>query len=182
MRPIASMLAILLLTATVFAAEHPTTTIAPRDRLMMTDTIRAATARAVWALYDRVAAQPLTPNLNVGAYLKHMELVEEFTRLLRQADQLGGPRWIDEYTCQVQLEISAMRMAHVLRQFAAAYPNRSHITVQQIDRGVRAWAQTSFAATGSSTSPTALVRIKPGAGMPGIASAMSIAAGHVRRQ
>jgi hypothetical protein len=163
MRSIASILVILLMAATGFA-QRPTTTISPRDRLMMTDTIRAATARAICALYDRVAAQPLTPNLNVGAYLKHVDLVDEFTKLLRQADQLGGPRWIDEYTCQVQLEISAMRVAYVLRQFAAAYPNRSHITVQQIDRGVRGWSQASFSATGTSTSPIALVRIKPGAG------------------
>lgn len=142
-------------------AEEAPAPVVQRDRAGVADTVQAATSRAVSGLYEQVGQMPLTPRLTVAAVLKDLELEEEFTRVLARADQLGAPRWIDEHTCQVQLQIPVSRVTYGLRQLAAAYPKSFPVTPVQIELAARNWPRQVFIATGTSASTQALVELRP---------------------
>jgi hypothetical protein len=151
----------LLFALPLLAADRPPQQVVQRDRLAAADTARAATSAAVSGLYDQIGELPLTATLTVAQFLKDLQVQDEFTRTLQRADQIGAPRWVDEYTCQVQLEIPALRVSYALRQLAAAYPRASPLTPAQIERAASRWPCQTFAATGSSASSVALPEFRP---------------------
>lgn len=142
-------------------AEEAPPAVVQRDRAGVADTVHAATSRAVAGLYDQIGQMPLTPRLTVAAVLKDLELEEEFLKVLERADQLGAPRWLDEHTCQVQLQVPVSRITYGLRQLAAAYPKRFPVTPVQIELAARNWPRQVFIATGTSASTQALVELRP---------------------
>ena len=153
------LLSLLLCLATpIFGANTTRNYVSQGDR---SDTVRAATSNAVRNLYDEVGRQQLKPNLSVRAYLRSMEMENEFIRTLQGAEQIGEPRWQNS-TCQVQLEIPASRVSYTLRQFADANQRHSSITSQEIERATRNWPQTVFGATGSATGSGVDIRPRPG--------------------
>jgi len=130
------------------------------------DTVRAATERAVMDLYAQVSGLPLEGGLTVGELLERLGAREQFMRgMLEVANQIGGPRWIDQHTCQVHLEISASRIASDLKRLVAAAP-RGPVTTAQIDRSAERWLRRTFAAIGSSALPTSLTELKPADAAP----------------
>src|SRR5205809_2616479 len=80
-------------------AEEPRTEGAAR----VTDQVAAATANAVDKIRADVEDEWLAPNLTVADFLDRTGSVDELTSTLRRAEQIGGPRWLDDQTCQVKL-------------------------------------------------------------------------------
>src|SRR5438552_9428351 len=76
----------------------------------------AATKDAVSNLLDEVARVPLTARLTVGDFLRQTRSTEEMVRVLQRAQQMGGARWIDDHTCQVELQISGPVVAQQLKR------------------------------------------------------------------
>src|SRR5689334_6563325 len=68
--------------------------------------VLAATKDAVDNLLDEVSRVPLTSRLSVGEFLRQTRSTEEMVKVLQRAQQMGGARWLDDHTCQVELEIS----------------------------------------------------------------------------
>lgn len=135
---------------------------APVNRTAAAETVRAATARAVEELYLQVIELPLGADYTVRHFVHDLDVKEELLKTLRRADQIGGPRWVDAHTCQVRLEISTTRVATTLRQMAAAYPRRTAVSAQQIERIADTWPTRTLTATGSSAGAEALVGFRPG--------------------
>src|SRR5678810_191648 len=73
-------------------------TLEPPDRA---DQISAATTNAVDKLYADIAQERLTPQLSVGQFLDLKSGRDRLVQSLRRADQIGGPRWLDQQTCQI---------------------------------------------------------------------------------
>lgn len=128
------------------------------------DTIRAAQANAVQNLYAEIARLQLGGPWTVGNYLTAIEGQDEFTKFLESANQVGGPRWMNE-TCQVQLGISTVRVKTALTGLANARGEKSPLFAEQIIRAAQRWPA-GVDATGSSVLPAALVKIKPWRGDP----------------
>jgi hypothetical protein len=156
------ILLLMLAGGSLWAADNRPRARAPSEEAA-SDTVRAATANAVKKLYDEVAHLPLTADLSVGKYLKQIEGEAEFTKSLQRADQIGGPRWVNN-TCQVELEIPAIRVSYALRQLAAAHPRSSSLTPAQIERAAERWPQRAIGATGSSAAAGGLSEIRPRVG------------------
>ena len=157
-------LILVLLRAKAQAAEAPPTRkAAQQNAAMVADTVSAATNKAVSNLYDAIAPLPLSAAQTVGQYLKANNLEDDFLVALRHADQIGGPRWIDEYTAQVRLEIPVARVTYALKQYAASRP-RTSPTPDQIERISKEWPRQVIGATGSSTSSERLANLRPPSG------------------
>ena len=149
----------------VLAVGQPQTQIITRDRAAAEETVSAARARAVAALYGEVSKLPLDDQVTVGSFLKDLGLKDRFIReTLQRADQIGSPRWIDEYTCQVHLEIPVSRLSYDLRRMAGSYPRTSPVSVTQIERAAADWPRRAYGAKGSCASPQKLVEIRPAIG------------------
>src|SRR5688572_6473362 len=88
-------------------------------------TIDAATRDAVEALVDEIARARLSGRVTAGQLLRDTASFDELRKTLQQAEQVGGPRWVDDRTCQVQLQVSGMRVAATLRRVAGANPDLS---------------------------------------------------------
>jgi hypothetical protein len=127
---------------------------------VMADTVQAATNKAVANLYEQIAPLPLSAAETVGQYVKANNLQDEFREVLRHADQIGGPRWLDDYTAQVRLEIPVARVTYALKQFAAAHPRNSP-SPDQIERISKGWPQQVISATGSGTASQRLPNLRP---------------------
>src|SRR5688572_18157640 len=157
-------LILVLLRARAQAAEAPPTRKpAQQNAAMVADTVHAATNKAVSNLYDAIAPLPLSAAQTVGQYLKANNKEDELRDALRRADQIGGPRWLDDYTAQVRLEIPVARVTYVLKQFAASHP-RTSPSPDQIERVSKDWPRQVIGATGSSTSSQRLANLRPPSG------------------
>lgn len=135
------------------------------DRGAAAETLRAASRRAVESLYDHISAESITSTVTVGSFIKDLDVKHEFMKTLYRADQIGGPRWLDQSTVQVQLEIPTERVVYALKQLKAAYPKQSPVTIDQIEHAAQDWPRV-FSATGTSAAAKALVEIRPAASGP----------------
>lgn len=166
MRWISLLLSLPLLAPPAWGAQktEPPPQVIHRDRVAAGETVRAATGRAVADLYAQIATLPIHGRLTIGQFLKEMEEAEDFQReVLARADQLGEPRWLNEYTAQVHLEISSLRVRDELMRIAAASPKGSPASPAQVAAAAARWPRV-FSATGASAASTALVEIKPALG------------------
>lgn len=123
--------------------------------------VSAAIDRAVRQLYDQIARTPIDSHISTGEFLQRTRGQDELLDTLRRAQQIGGPRWIDDHTCQVQLEISGARVARTLSQIAASQPQRSPIAPDVLELRLADWRSRTFSTTGSSTSAARVEQIVP---------------------
>ena len=112
--------------------------------------VDAATQNALSGMMADVARQPITPKLAVRDLLNSTNGADALMDTLKQADQIGGPRWIDEQTCQVQLEIAGQKVADRLVKISTAAGERSPVKAQTVRSAVRNWGRRTFTAVGSS--------------------------------
>ena len=124
--------------------------------------VRAATADAVGNLLDEVSRAPLTRNLTVDDFLRRTNSRDEMIKVLQRAQQIGGARWIDDHTCQIELQISGPIVAAALKRIGAANPRHSPLALGELERAVKQWDERSFSATGAATSklPAAVVHVR----------------------
>jgi hypothetical protein len=113
--------------------------------------VAAATSVAITRLRDQIEQMPLTSHLTVEEFLRRTGGADELSRALARAELVGGPRWIDADTCQVQLEMSGPRVARVLNQIAAAHPKNSPLSPGELSRATEDWDRKTYSGTGTST-------------------------------
>lgn len=123
--------------------------------------VDAAQANAVDALREEIGRLPLADNLTVQDFLDQTSSSDELDKTLQRAQQVGGPRWLDEQTCQVRLEISGTRVANALSRIATTHQKNSPISPDQLQFAMRDWNNRTFAATGSSTGAAAVEDAAP---------------------
>jgi hypothetical protein len=123
--------------------------------------VAAATSSAVQGLYDEIARQQIVRTLSVEGFLDQTGGREELMKTLQRAEQIGGPRWIDEQTCQVHLEIDGPIVIRALTQIAAANPGQSPVAGEEIQQRLKDWEERTFSSTGTSTGATRAEQLRP---------------------
>jgi hypothetical protein len=118
------------------------------------DQVTAATARAVERLRLQIAAEPVGRGITVGDVLDATKSNDTFVKTLQRSQMIGGPRWLDDQTCQVRLEISGTRAANALVQIVAVNPKKSPIDAQLLQSRLKSWDTRTFCATSTSTGAT----------------------------
>jgi hypothetical protein len=123
--------------------------------------VLAATAGALLRLEDDINHEKLGPRLTVEQFLQRTGQTSALIDLLRRADQIGGPRWIDDQTCQVKLSIPGQRVEKMLEQIAADLGPKSPLPAAAIRIKLRDWSGRTFLATGTSTSAANVASLRP---------------------
>ena len=113
--------------------------------------IAAAQDEAVVHLREQIERTSLTSRLTVGEFLRRTGATDDLTHALARAEIRGGPRWVDADTCQIQLDISGQRVAHILQQIAATHTKESPLTGTEVARETENWQWRTFSGTGTST-------------------------------
>lgn len=125
------------------------------------DQVDAAQANAIGALREEIGRMSLGNGLTVQDFLDQTGSADELDKTLQKSEQVGGPRWLDEQTCQVRLEISGIRVANALSRIATIRQNDSPISPEQMQFALRDWNRLTFAATGSSTGAAVVENAPP---------------------
>jgi hypothetical protein len=123
--------------------------------------VSAAAADAANRLRADIETTSLSPDLNVGEFLKRTNTCDQFTDMLRHADQIGGPRWMDNETCQVKLAVSADRVRETLAKFADDNSRTSPLPADAIVAKLHVWGDQTFTATGASISAQRAEKLRP---------------------
>jgi hypothetical protein len=107
---------------------------------------------------------PLGRDMTVGRYLKKVVTGREILpATLERAEMVGGPRWIDDQTVQVRLEINGQRVKEALIQISALQQFKSPYTPAFIAEAARAWENQVFTANGTSGGAAVVERVRPAA-------------------
>jgi hypothetical protein len=130
--------------------------------------VQAATKDAIANLYDEVTRVQITRRLSVGEFVQRTRSADDLNRALQRAQQIGGPRWVDDKTCQIEVQISGVAVGQALRRVAAANPKDSPISANELSRIIKDWDDRSFSATGIATSRVPVARAKPRAPRMGL--------------
>jgi hypothetical protein len=133
----------------------------PASDVARRDQVDAAQANAVQALHEEIGRMPLAQGLTVQDFLDQTCSSDELDKTLHRAQLVGGPRWLDEQTCQVRLEISGAHVANTLSRIATIKAKKSPISSDQLQFILRDWNNRTFAATGSSTGSAAVEDAAP---------------------
>ncbi len=123
--------------------------------------VHVATASALEKLRDDVGAARVAGDMTVHEFVRRTDSAAELDAALRDARQIGGPRWTDEQTCQIQLEIPGDAVARALSNIAAARPDRSPLRPEELARELKGWRNRSFSATGTSLAANRVDVLKP---------------------
>jgi hypothetical protein len=113
------------------------------------DQVAAANSRALDALRAQVTAEPIAQGITVQNLLDRTGSAKTFMKTLARAQQLGGPRWVDQ-TCQVRLEIAGPRVARALVEIATLARLESPVAPEVLAARLRDWDGRTFSATGTS--------------------------------
>lgn len=127
--------------------------------------VSAATRDAVSNLMDEVSRAFVTRNTTVADILRKAGGYEELSKALQAAQLLGGPRWVDDHTCQVELQISGPRVGQALMRIVSSNPKESPVSPGELSRALKNWEDRVFSATGSATSAAPVARAKPRMGL-----------------
>jgi hypothetical protein len=114
--------------------------------------IAAADDSAVNSLMDQLDTQPLGQNLTVKEFIDRTGGAEELRAALARLEPVGGPRWLDDKTCQVRLEVTGTEIVADLANIAVKHADRSPIPANVIPQAASTIAWRWFTATGTSTS------------------------------
>ncbi len=123
--------------------------------------ILAATADATRALQQEVSQTSIAPDLTVDALLEKTRGHDALLKALERAEQIGGPRWVDEQTCQIQLEIAGAKVVDALLAIVAANPDASPLPQPLIEQRLEEWKTRAFTATGVSTAASRVCEVRP---------------------
>jgi hypothetical protein len=140
-----------------------------QDKLVRAQ-VNAATSNAIKDLRGDILTTRISYNLTVEQFIEKTDSAESLDQTIQRAQQIGGPRWIDDQTCQVKLEISGARVAYTLISIASAHPKLSPIPAAALEQQLSDWKDRTFSATGTSISAAKLQILRPSDAGPAWAS------------
>ena len=123
--------------------------------------VSAATAEAVANLRDQIEREPIGRDLTVGDVIRRSKGGDELTHALQGAELVGGPRWVDNDTCQVQLEISGTRAARLIQHIVTTSHERPPLSGEELARLTTDWQRRTFTGSGSSTAFNRAAAVRP---------------------
>jgi hypothetical protein len=127
--------------------------------------IEAARADALAALRQDVLEARLGRDLTVAQFADRAGGRDRVLAVVRDAEQIGGTRWLDEHTCEVRLDLAGGKVSRTLAQLATDNPaGAGNLARPELDRGLKRLDAQQFSASGVST--TSLESIRPPAGQP----------------
>ena len=126
--------------------------------------VAAAMADAIDGLHREVLGTSVAPGLTVKDLVDHIGGAQELSKTLRTARLVGGTRWLDDQTAQVQLVVGGADVAKTLTALVGQNPGKSPVPPDQLERQLAGWSDRTFSALGTSTSASDIERLRPPAG------------------
>lgn len=149
MRPVAMAILICLVCLRAVAQQQP----GPQ--------ISAAAADAMESLQRHVLNANVSPTMTLRDLLDRVGGREELIKSLHAAQQIGGPRWLDDQTVQVRLLLDGGQVARTVMDIVHKNAKNSPIAPDTLEHQLAGWRNRTFSATGVSTGSGDLARLQP---------------------
>jgi len=130
--------------------------------------VQAARLSALQRLSDDIADEMVVPGVSVSQVVDRMNGQDLFTAAVSAARQVGGPRWVDDSTCQVRMDLPADRVVDVLETLQQSNPNRSPVSFDDLVFKRKVWRQKVFSATGTSITFDRAMALNPPSSWRGV--------------
>jgi hypothetical protein len=128
----------------------PTTS--PTAQVMSIDpnaaALRVAVDDAANKLFQTICDERLSGQTRIGDLLTAIDGTESLRQLLTRAEQIGGPRFLSPEHVQVRLDIDGRRVAMVVLDAVRAAPERSMMSVSDLESRLNLWSARRFTAVG----------------------------------
>lgn len=125
------------------------------------DRVQAAYDNAMQSLRQQVDDVQIRPDLTIADVIEKVGGEAELATILAKAQRIGGPRWLDDQTCQVRLDISGATVADSLKQIVSDNPKKSPVTVDALAPRLKDLNKKTFCAVGTSTGSKAIGGARP---------------------
>jgi len=112
-------------------------------------------------LRQDVLAAHIQPDITVQMVVERTGGEAIFNKALASAHQVGGPRWLDEQVAQVRVEINGAPVADALEEMSRNKPKALPISPSTVHDRLKRWPRRTFSAIGTSTSASAVDRLRP---------------------
>src|SRR4051794_24288420 len=112
--------------------------------------VQAAAANAMVNLREQVLRMPLTRGVDVRTLVDRTQSSAALTQALQGAQQIGGPRWGGDRTCQVRVEMPGSQLSGVLLSEVRQHVDQSPLPIDELQRRLHEWDRLTFYAVGSS--------------------------------
>jgi len=123
--------------------------------------VDAARSDALEALRREILSAQILPDATAQTLVDRAGGEGVLSTVLSKAQQLGGPRWIDDQTCQVTLAISGDDVAKTLEQLTDSKPKALSAPPQVVKEKLKRWRRRTFEAVGTSIGWSAVDRLRP---------------------
>jgi hypothetical protein len=135
--------------------------IAYAQQTAQTAQVDAARSDALEALRREILAAQILPDATVQKLVERTAGEGMINKVLNKAQQMGGPRWIDDQTCQVTLAIDGGDVAKALEQLSESKPKALSAPPQAVKDKLKRWRHRTFEAVGTSIGWSAVDRLRP---------------------
>lgn len=156
LKVITSIFALLIATSATVALANP-----------RQEQLNAAHANAVSALRSQVGNAPLAADLTVNQLIVKLDAEDQLMATIRRSEQIGGPRWLDANTCQIQLRLDGRQIAATIRRAVAANP-KNNPRPDDLDDLLQKLYRRKYNVTGWSTVKPAQIRPAAGGAWVGV--------------
>jgi len=123
--------------------------------------VAAANADAQESLRQGILAAEIEPGLTVGDLLAKSGGPAVLQPAIASAEQIGGTRWINDQTCQLQLDVDGKVVRELLLKNAADHPDSLPLPLKRLTARLGEWSFRSFSGTGTSTAQAAAEQLRP---------------------
>lgn len=123
--------------------------------------VAAADAEARESLRQEIVATEIEPGITVGQLVAKAGGAQALQPALASAEQIGGTRWIDDQTCQVQLDVDGKLVRDALLKTASDHPDHLPIPLTRLKTRLDQWSHRSFSGTGTSTALAVAEQLRP---------------------
>jgi hypothetical protein len=123
--------------------------------------VQAAASNAASNLREQVLRMPLSRTVDVRQFVDRTHTDSALSAALQDAQQIGSPRWVDDRTCQVRLEVPASSVGQVLLDEAHRNPQQSPVSAEDLQQRVTEWNRMSFFAVGSAVAGESIENAAP---------------------
>jgi hypothetical protein len=123
--------------------------------------VATATTNAVDAIDHEIGSQPLGSGGTLKDFLQRINSDAALRELLSQSQPVGGPRWLDDQTCQVRIEVEGDKIADWLIAQAKSHPQNSPIDPAALDTMLSDLRTHRFEATSTSAASETVNTLAP---------------------
>ena len=123
--------------------------------------VAAATADAQGSLRQEILATQIDSGVTVGDILANAGGPQVLQPVIVAAEQIGGTRWIDDQTCQLQLDVAGHEVEKLLLKVSTDHPDHLPIPLDRLKVRLKTLESRSFSGTGTSTALAAAEELRP---------------------